>query len=596
MAISTNGTVIARLAGGLYNTVMSNATYLEVASQDPSTLANTLYARDFAKSTDLAVATTLLANLGLASQAGLDAWVAAQLTAAGAANKGAKIVSLLNDFAGLASDATWGTYATAFNTKVDAALAASQKTGSVEAKFEAAGTVASTAATFTLTTGVDSGALFTGGAGNDTFNATVASLGALDSIDGGAGTNTLNITDTVSIGARTITATNIQAVNATSSLGSVGNAAAIATIPAKQSVTYNFTGKTLSTDVTVTIGGVVKTVTSASVASMTAAIEAAMDDAYATDTDTDGNGNDTDTQTWATASSDVITVTARTAGTALPTITFAKSGTAGTLQQPVATTVQANQVAAVAIDAATFAVPTGATTATISAATQVFASSVSTADTTVVATAGTASLTGGKTQTVTAGDSVTVSGSTGAIVVTATKAPATELTAVSSTTNWDGGAGIYVRGGSTVTITDKAGTVSSTTGIPAASATPIQVGADPSVATNATNSKLAGTSATGYPETIAALSSAPTGDVSVTKKSNYTNSSGYKDVKYGAGPVDVFMNGGTTATVSGAAATNITDMQTVKTLASATAENLPGTSKLTTVNLTGITGTTIDKF
>jgi hypothetical protein len=155
MAISTNGTVIARLAGGLYNTVMSNATYLEVASQDPSTLANTLYARDFAKSTDLAVATTLLANLGLASQAGLDAWVAAQLTAAGAANKGAKIVSLLNDFAGLASDATWGTYATAFNTKVDAALAASQKTGSVEAKFEAAGTVASTAATFTLTTGAD---------------------------------------------------------------------------------------------------------------------------------------------------------------------------------------------------------------------------------------------------------------------------------------------------------------------------------------------------------------------------------------------------------------------------------------------------------
>ena len=45
MAISTNGTVIARLAGGLYNTVISNATYLEVAAQDPSTLANTLFSR-----------------------------------------------------------------------------------------------------------------------------------------------------------------------------------------------------------------------------------------------------------------------------------------------------------------------------------------------------------------------------------------------------------------------------------------------------------------------------------------------------------------------------------------------------------------------
>ena len=139
MAISTNGTVIARLAGGLYNTVMSNATYLEVASQDPSTLANTLYARDFAKSTDLAVATTLVTNLGLSSVAGLANWVAAQLTAAGAANKGAKIVSLLNDFAGMTADATYGAQATAFNTKVDAALAASQKTGAASGVFADAG-------------------------------------------------------------------------------------------------------------------------------------------------------------------------------------------------------------------------------------------------------------------------------------------------------------------------------------------------------------------------------------------------------------------------------------------------------------------------
>jgi hypothetical protein len=137
MAISTNGTVIARLAGGLYNTVMSNATYYEVALLDPSALANTLYTRDFAKSTDLAVATTLIANLGLSATVGLDNWVAGQLTAAGAANKGAKVVSLLNDFAGMTADTTYGAAATAFNTKVDAALAASQKTGSVESKFEA---------------------------------------------------------------------------------------------------------------------------------------------------------------------------------------------------------------------------------------------------------------------------------------------------------------------------------------------------------------------------------------------------------------------------------------------------------------------------
>jgi len=212
MAISTNGTVLARLAGGLYNTVMSNATYNEVAaaSVDVNALANTLYARDFAKSTDLAVATTLLANLGLASQAGLDAWVAAQLTAAGAANKGAKIVSLLNDFAGLASDATWGTYATAFNTKVDSALAASQTTGSKVGVFATSGAV--TGAEFELTTGVDRGADFVGTEVADSFIGGADTLSALDALDGGAGNDTLTLTSVAAVTqtATTYTVSNIE--------------------------------------------------------------------------------------------------------------------------------------------------------------------------------------------------------------------------------------------------------------------------------------------------------------------------------------------------------------------------------------------------
>jgi hypothetical protein len=223
MAISTNGTVIARLAGGLYNTVMSNATYLEVAAQDPSALANTLYARDFAKSTDLAVATTLITNLGLSTVAGLDNWVAAQLTAAGTAGKGAKIVSLLNDFAGMTADTTYGTQATAFNTKVDAALAASQKTGAVEGKFATAGVVAVTNATFTLTSSLDT---VVGGAGDDTINAAAVNpttgaaatnLTSGDSIDGGAGTDTLNITMTAANNTSLtgVTVANVEVVNLT---------------------------------------------------------------------------------------------------------------------------------------------------------------------------------------------------------------------------------------------------------------------------------------------------------------------------------------------------------------------------------------------
>jgi len=198
MAISTNGTIIARLAGGLYNTVLSNATYLEVVAQDPSALANKLYAADFGKKTDAEVGTILVTNLGLASLTGLDAWVAAQLTAAGA-NKGAKVVELLNGFAQMTADTTYGTYATAFNAKVDAALAASQTTGKAESKFETAGVTAAVTS-FTLTTSVEA---IVGSAGDDTITApaTVATTGAAqttinsgDSIDGGAGTDTLTLT------------------------------------------------------------------------------------------------------------------------------------------------------------------------------------------------------------------------------------------------------------------------------------------------------------------------------------------------------------------------------------------------------------------
>jgi S-layer protein len=169
---------------------MSNATYSEVKTLDPASLTDALYARDFANATDTAVATTLVTNLGLSSVAGLVNWVAAQLTSAGS-HKGAKIVDLLNGFAQMSSDATYGAAATAFNTKVDAALVLSQTTGNAGGTFAAAGTVIANSS-FTLTTGVDA---FVGGAGNDTFAATASTLTILDNINGGAGTDSLTITD-----------------------------------------------------------------------------------------------------------------------------------------------------------------------------------------------------------------------------------------------------------------------------------------------------------------------------------------------------------------------------------------------------------------
>ncbi len=215
MAISTNGTVLARVAGALYNTQMSNATYAEVAALDPSTLTNALYARDFSMVTDATVATTLVTNLGLTSVAGLTNWVAAQLTAAGS-NKGAKVVEMLNGFAQMSADATYGAAATAFNAKVDAALALSQTVGNKGGTFAAAGTAPVAAATFTLTTAADT---FNGGAGDDTFNALISGTATIqtatsgDVLSGGEGNDTLALTVVDSANPGLLQTTSIETVN-----------------------------------------------------------------------------------------------------------------------------------------------------------------------------------------------------------------------------------------------------------------------------------------------------------------------------------------------------------------------------------------------
>jgi S-layer protein len=218
MAISTNGTVLARVAGALYNTQMSNATYDEVKLLDPASLANALYARDFNMVTDATVATTLLTNLGLTAVEGLANWVAAQLTAAGA-NKGAKVVDMLNGFAQMTADTTYGAAATAFNTKVDAALALSQTVGNKGGTFAAAGVVVPTPvgnAAFTLTTAADA---FTGGAGDDTFTALISGTATIqtatsgDVLAGGAGNDTLALTVVDSANPGLLQTDSIETVN-----------------------------------------------------------------------------------------------------------------------------------------------------------------------------------------------------------------------------------------------------------------------------------------------------------------------------------------------------------------------------------------------
>jgi RTX calcium-binding nonapeptide repeat (4 copies) len=223
MAISTNGTVLARVAGALYNTQMSNATYEEVKTLDPSSLANALFARDFSSATDATVATTLVTNLGLTAVEGLDNWVAAQLTAAGSA-KGAKVVELLNGFAQMSADATYGAAATAFNTKVDAALALSQTAGNAGGTFAAAGVAPVSGGTFTLTTGNDvadtnsalRGSLvsdFKFTSGNETAQGTVGTLTSGDVLVDGSTTDADTLSVTLKVASGAFTAQNIENIN-----------------------------------------------------------------------------------------------------------------------------------------------------------------------------------------------------------------------------------------------------------------------------------------------------------------------------------------------------------------------------------------------
>ena len=204
MAISTNGAIITRLAGALYGEYLSNASYTEVKDKAASTVAAEFLVNDFASKTDAQLAHTILTNLGLTSITGLDNWLSAQLTAAGstAAAKGAALVSILNSYANMTSDATYGSYATSFNAKVAASLVKSQTAGNAGGSFATSDVVTPTNGTFTLTTGADRGDTFTAGAGSDTFNAVVGTnalttngttLNPGDHLIGGAGTDTLNI-------------------------------------------------------------------------------------------------------------------------------------------------------------------------------------------------------------------------------------------------------------------------------------------------------------------------------------------------------------------------------------------------------------------
>jgi Ca2+-binding RTX toxin-like protein len=271
MAIATNGVQLVRLAGAVFNQQLSASDYSEVLAANTTTAAleawaNSVVAAEFKNKTTTDVAKTLLTNVGLSSVAGLENWVVGQLNAGGGlAKAGQTLLSMLNDYSNMTSDATYGASATTFNTKVTASQTLSQKAGTASGTYAAVST-ATPATSFTLTSGVDTGSSFTGGAGDDTFNATGSTLTSGDSVSGGTGTDTLSIVTTAQAtlgagvqaagmevisltatgGAATLAASGIAGVTTVTNVGSTADVSvsALAAIPV-----VNVTGTSSNTTV-----------------------------------------------------------------------------------------------------------------------------------------------------------------------------------------------------------------------------------------------------------------------------------------------------------------------------------------------------------
>jgi len=201
MAITTNGLQLVRLAGAVFNQQLSASDYSEILASNKTAAeldawANAAVAAEFRNKTTTDIAKAVLANVGLSSITGLEAWVAGQLTAGGGVAKaGQTMLSLLNDYSNMSTtEAIYGASVVTFNTKVANSQTLSQTAGTATGTYASVGTTAP-AVVFPLTTGAD---VKTFGSGNDTINALYASatgmtFQATDSLDGGTGSDTINI-------------------------------------------------------------------------------------------------------------------------------------------------------------------------------------------------------------------------------------------------------------------------------------------------------------------------------------------------------------------------------------------------------------------
>ena len=147
MAISTNGLQLVRLAGAVFNQQLSASDYSEILAANKTAAeldawANAAVAAEFRNKTTTDIAKAVLANVGLSSVAGLEAWVAGQLTASGGVAKaGATMLAMLNDYANMSTtEAIYGASVATFNQKTANSQALSQTAGTTTGTYAAVST------------------------------------------------------------------------------------------------------------------------------------------------------------------------------------------------------------------------------------------------------------------------------------------------------------------------------------------------------------------------------------------------------------------------------------------------------------------------
>ncbi len=184
------------------NPILTNYVSI-IGTTNGSNLAQ-LIGNSFSSVSDATLSALVLANLGVtATSTNADAFasistVLPQVFAAFPSARGQIVLNLVNILSTLEGNAAYGTAAAAFNNTIANAFVYASNTANTT---PGSLTSAPIAVTFTLTSGADTGAAFTGGAGDDTFVGQIAgdmgtgtSLNAGDVLSGGAGTDTLSVT------------------------------------------------------------------------------------------------------------------------------------------------------------------------------------------------------------------------------------------------------------------------------------------------------------------------------------------------------------------------------------------------------------------